>query len=268
MSNKPFLKWAGNKHRIMPIIEPLLGNGDRLIEPFAGSGAVFMASNFPRYFLCDINADLIGLFNNLKYNTSTTLAEIANLFDGTHNTEEEFYNLRKTFNNLDSYDIVKSAIFVYLNRHAFNGMCRYNSKKQFNVPYGKYKSVYYPIEELKNFIAKSAIADFVNIGFEDSMNMAVNGDVVYCDPPYVPLSVTSNFTNYSGDGFGIDEQKKLANIAFHLKTKNIPVIISNHDTPVTRQLYTGTSITTLDVHRSISSKKETRGKAKELIAVF
>ena len=266
--SKPFLKWAGNKNKLVPIINPLLGNGDRLVEPFTGSGAVFMATDFPKYLLCDVNADLIGLFNNLKYNPSAVITEITQLFDGTNNNETKYYELRTEFNSLQPTDIRKSALFVYLNRHAFNGLCRYNSKGGFNVPFGKYKTVYFPIDELQAFAQKCVLAEFHVMDFNDCLDLAVSSDVVYCDPPYVPLTPTANFTSYTADGFGMDKQQQLADAANRLTSKNIRVIVSNHDTAVSRALYANASITAIDVRRSISSKGATRGMAKELIAVF
>ena len=266
--SKPFLKWAGNKNKLVPIINPLLGDGDRLVEPFTGSGAVFMATDFPKYLLCDVNADLIGLFNNLKYNPSAVITEITQLFDGTNNNETKYYELRTEFNSLQPTDIRKSALFVYLNRHAFNGLCRYNSKGGFNVPFGKYKTVYFPIDELQAFAQKCVLAEFHVMDFNDCLDLAVSSDVVYCDPPYVPLTPTANFTSYTADGFGMDKQQQLADAANRLTSQNIRVIVSNHDTAVSRALYANASITAIDVRRSISSKGATRGMAKELIAVF
>jgi DNA adenine methylase len=268
ITSKPFLKWAGNKHKLMPIISPLLGNGNRLVEPFTGSGAVFMASDFPKYLLCDINADLIGLFNNLKYNPTAVITEITHLFDGTNNNETKYYELRTEFNSLQPTDIRKSALFVYLNRHAFNGLCRYNSKGGFNVPFGKYKTVYFPIDELQAFAQKSVLAEFHVMDFNDCLDLVTDGDVVYCDPPYVPLTATANFTAYAADGFGINKQQQLADAAKKLTAKNISVIISNHDTDISRALYADATITAIDVRRSIAGNGANRGMAKELIAVF
>lgn len=268
MANKTFLKWAGNKTRLMPILRLHIGGGNRLVEPFMGSGAIFLETNFSSYYLNDVNPDLIGLYNNLKNNTDALLQELDSLFDGTHAAETEFYNLRKEFNTLQSSDIRKSALFVYLNRHAFNGLCRYNSKGEFNVPFGRYKTVYFPKEELLNFAEKSQNITFVCSDFTDVLQQVQSGDVVYCDPPYVPLSPTANFTAYAQSGFTYDQQKKLAEEAKRLTSIGATVIISNHDTAVTRELYKDAEIHELEVQRFVSGKAESRGKAKELIAIF
>jgi len=227
-----------------------------------------MATDFPKYLLCDVNADLIGLYNNLKYNPTAVITEITNLFDGTNNNETKYYELRTEFNSLQPTDIRKSALFVYLNRHAFNGLCRYNSKGGFNVPFGKYKTVYFPINELQAFAQKSVLAEFHVMDFNNCLDLVTDGDVVYCDPPYVPLTATANFTAYAADGFDINKQQQLADAAKKLTAKNISVIISNHDTDISRALYADATITAIDVRRSIAGNGANRGMAKELIAVF
>ena len=290
ITSKPFLKWAGNKHALIPVLTEHFGKGKRLVEPFLGSGAVFMGTDYKEYFLSDINPDLIGLYNNLKHNSCDVIAETKKLFADNYNTESAYYALRDEFNNLqDSTAIRKSAIFVYLNKHAFNGLCRYNSSGKFNVPYGRknarknklderlfedsgddftISSASFPLEEMEKFAIKCEIAEFRLASFEETMLMAVEGDVVYCDPPYVPLTLTANFNSYSVDNFTMDNQRRLADLATELTNKNIRVIISNHDTDVSRELYKGATITEIDVRRYIASKSSQRGMAKELIAVF
>ena len=95
-----------------------------------------------------------------------------------------------------------------------------------------------------------------------------NGDVVYLDPPYVPLTETANFTSYSTDGFTHEQQQRLVEVAERLSSKGVRVIVSNHDTDVSRELYKNATIHTLEVQRNISAKGSSRNKAKELIAVY
>ena len=112
--SKPFLKWAGGKHKLVPIINEKLGKGRRLVEPFVGSGAVFMGTNFDSYLLCDANNDLIDLYNNLKVSSKELIKETLKLFEQRNNVEEKYYELREEFNNLDEKSIRKSALFIYL----------------------------------------------------------------------------------------------------------------------------------------------------------
>ncbi len=266
--SKPFLKWAGGKSKLVPILSEHLGVKGRLVEPFVGSGSVFMGTDFNDYLLCDSNPDLIGLFNNLKHYPKDLILQVNDIFDGRYNNEKAFYELRSEFNQLSSESLRKSVLFVYLNKHAFNGLCRYNSKGFFNVPYGRYSSPTAPIREMELFSEKSKRAEFICTVFSKTFAMVKEGDVVYCDPPYVPLSSSSNFTAYSKGAFNDEHQECLAKLAESCKGKNIKVVISNHDTEFTRRIYSTAVLHELDVHRSISSKSSTRGKVGELIAVY
>ena len=264
---KPFLKWAGGKFRVVPKIIEKLPNGKRLIEPFVGSGAVFINTEFNHYLLSDSNADLINLFLQLQNEGDVFVNYASTLFNAENSTEESYYLLRDAFNTTNDIRY-KSALFVYLNKHCFNGLCRYNSKGGFNVPYGGKRNPTFPIVEMLSFIEKAKNAIFLHSDFVKVMENAEYGDVVYCDPPYVPLSDTANFTSYSKGGFSLDEQNKLARMALKLKNRGIPVIISNHNTEYTQKIYKDAQIHEFDVQRNISCDGANRNKAKELIAVF
>jgi len=264
---KPFLKWAGGKYKIIDKIKASLPTGNRLIEPFAGSGAVFLNTDYSNYLIADSNADLITIFQFVQKEGLDFIEYAKGLFIPENNQQEIFYLLREEFNTTKDLRR-KAAIFIYMNRHCFNGLCRYNSKGGFNVPFGKYASPTFPEKEMINFHEKSKNVVFKVSDFSETMKEAVKGDVVYCDPPYVPLNLTSNFTSYTQDGFGMDEQFKLASLANELMEKGIPVIISNHDTDFTRNAYATAKIEAFDVQRFISSNASNRNKASELIAVF
>ncbi len=264
---KPFLKWAGNKYQIIDRIKTILPTGQRLIEPFAGSCAVFLNTEFPSYLLNDSNADLINLFEFLKKDGHFFIKYTQCYFQPKYNTEQAFYELRDQFNQTSDLQL-KAALFVYLNKHAYNGLCRYNSRGGFNVPYGRYKKPYFPEKEMLFFCEKASQAEFCNKDFADIMLSAKQGDVVYCDPPYVPLTNTANFTSFTSSGFNLDQQKQLASLASELAAKGIPVIISNHATEFTDEHYCSAKMITFDVQRFISCDGKNRGKAKEVLAIF
>lgn len=267
MENRPFLKWAGNKYALIERIRAVLPSGQRLIEPFAGSGAVFLNTDYPAYQLADSNTDLITLFQTLKTEGRSFIDHCRSLFTDEANDKEVFYARRKLFNTTtDSRD--RSALFVYLNRHSYNGLCRYNLSHQFNAPFGRYKKVYFPEPELRAFHIKAARVEFQCSDFRAVLAAARPGDVVYCDPPYVPLSETSNFTSYGSSVFGAEQQKTLAELAEMLCERGIPILISNHDTPFTQLAYRRAEITSFEVRRSISCKAHQRGRVKELLALF
>lgn len=264
---KPFLKWAGGKYRIVHRIKEQLPPGNRLVEPFVGSGAVFLNIDYSSYLLSDNNPDLINLFQILKEEGKAFVEYCRDYFTPALNREKEYYRLRSEFNRAADKK-QKAALFLYLNRHGYNGLCRYNSSGEFNTPFGRYIKPYFPEKEMLNFTRKAQKATFVCRDFRKTMTEVRPGDVVYCDPPYVPLSPTANFTAYSGGGFGIKEQKKLAELAGQLAGKGIPVLLSNHDTGFVRQIYHGAQITSFKVRRFISCHGDNRNRAGEILALF
>ncbi len=268
---KPFLKWAGNKFRVLPHLLPIIGDPKRYIEPFGGSMAVALNVSADEYVLNDINNDLVNLYGHVTdVNDDTFIKYCQELFyEG--NTREAYNEMRDLFNqSTDSLE--RSRMFVYLNRHCFNGLTRYNSKGGFNVPFGKMKNPKCPVNEMMQFrmyfLQKKH--RFMSTSFEDPAlyENIESGDVVYFDPPYVPASDTANFANYAKEGFSYDQQVQLAELAESLANRGAKVIISNHDTDVSRQLYKNAEIHSIQVARSIAANKTSRKKANELIAVY
>ncbi len=265
---RPFLKWAGNKYRIMDHIQNMLPEGKRLVEPFAGSGAVFMNTDYPSYLLADNNADLISLFQILSTQGEDFIKICVRLFRDATNKEAYYYRRREEFNKTTDA-VRKASLFLYLNRHGYNGLCRYNLKGGFNVPFGRYKKPYFPADEMLAFHVKSKRARFVHLDFDTVFSNLKTGDVVYCDPPYVPLSKSANFTTYSAGGFDLEQQHLLAQLAKRTRQQNIPVLISNHNTQFTRKAYkSADNIKRLQVRRFISCNGQRRKPASELLALF
>lgn len=265
---RPFLKWAGGKFRLLPKILHHLPHGKKLIEPFAGSGVVFLNADYDRYLLADINPDLINLFNDVKKGKSSFIHYCAGFFTEQHNTEQRFYELREHFNQLTA-GRERSALFLYLNRHGYNGLCRYNRSGGFNVPFGRYKRPYFPGHELEVFAKKAQRAEFRCQGFHKSFANTRKGHVVYCDPPYLPWSLTANFTSYSQKEFSLDNQHELAMEAGRVAQRGVPVLISNHDTKFARLIYDkATTVDSFPVRRFISCDGKGRNNAQELLALY
>lgn len=266
--NRAFLKWAGGKYPLLDDIKRHLPAGDCLVEPFVGAGSVFLNTDYSRYILADINSDLIDLYNIVKKYTASYIAEVRPLFAPQYNTEAHYYAFRAEFNaTRDKFR--RAVLFLYLNRHCYNGLCRYNLRGEFNVPFGRYSKPYFPEDELYNFSAQAQKAEFVCQSYDLTMRMVAAGSVVYCDPPYAPLSITANFTGYHTGSFSATQQQHLAELAESLHQQHIPVLISNHDTPLTREWYhNATQFHMLQVRRSISRNGSTRNKVGELLALY
>ena len=265
--NRAFLKWAGGKYPLLDDIKRHLPQGECLIEPFVGAGSVFLNTDFSRYILADINSDLISLYNIVKTRTDEYVQASRELFMPETNQAEVYYRFREEFNaNQDPFR--RAVLFLYLNRFGYNGLCRYNLRGEFNVPFGRYKKPYFPEAELYHFAEKAQNAEFHCLSYEECMDRADSNSVVYCDPPYAPLSATANFTAYHTNSFSPKEQAHLAEMAEKLVSKQIPVLISNHDTPDTREWYRSAKHFQVKVRRSISSNGGTRKKVNELLALY
>lgn len=264
---RPFLKWAGNKYRCLNDILPTLPKANRLMEPFAGSAAVFLNADYDQYTLGEENKDLIALYTHLQKEGDQFIQYCYRFFTDANNCAERYYALRSQFNQSRNTRL-RAALFLYLNRHGYNGLCRYNQSGGYNVPFGRYHKPYFPRLEMQHFHQKSQRAEFVHNDFRQTFKRAQPGDLIYCDPPYAPLPQSSNFTSYINKTFAEEEQITLAKLAMECATQGITVIISNHDTAFTRYHYRYGSIKSFTVRRSISCIANNRGEVKELLAIF
>lgn len=213
---RPFIKWAGGKTRVLPDLLPLLPKGDCLVEPFVGGASVFLNTDYPSYVLADINPDLINLYQCAAYDTKRLITTARDLFNGGNNVDTYNSN-RLSFNYQKSNpSTVTAALFLYLNRHGFNGLCRYNNSGDFNIPFGQYKKTYFPEQEIRQFAEKAndtetifSVADFRKTLTIKGINKST---VIYCDPPYLPSSDTANFTQYHTSAFTPAQHRELADV--------------------------------------------------------
>lgn len=267
LSIKPFLKWPGNKYRCLQHIIHDFPPANRLIEPFTGSGAIFLNTQYESYVLAEANQDLITLFHWVQQEKSSFIDYCRQFFSAKNNHPTRYYELREQFNSCcNPYE--RAAIFLYLNRHGYNGLCRYNQKGIYNVPFGRYIKPYFPHAELTYFHEKSQKAIFIHQDFQETFKLARAGDLIYCDPPYSPLRQHSNFSTYTQKKFGEQEHIALAHLAKNAANQGITVIISNHDTDFTRHHYEQATIKAFNVKRTISCHANKRAAAKELLAIF
>lgn len=263
------MKWAGGKYRILERITAALPTGKRLVEPFLGSGVVFLNTDYPAYLLADLNPDLTCFFRDVSTEGAAFIEFCASYFTAQNNEADFFYATRQRFNELGPGP-ERSALFLYLNRHAYNGLVRYNSSGHFNSPFGRYKRPYFPRRELEAVAEKCrrCAVTFETLDFKRTFALLRPGDVIYCDPPYLAMSATANFTGYTGSAFGKEEQAALAREAKEAQNSGCTVVISNHATDEALHLYKDARIERFAVSRPINCKKGGRGVVDELVAVY
>jgi DNA adenine methylase (dam) len=263
MAVKTPLKWVGSKARLMPQLRGHLPEGKRLVEPFAGSCAVMMNTDYDEYLIADINQDLI-IFHTQAAQHADQLLECALPMFTKDNHEDGYYDARNQFNRDSSLtELERAALFLYLNRHCFNGLCRYNRDGGFNVPYGKYKQPYFPEREILAFSEKAKRAKFITANFMETLNAVQSGDVVYCDPPY--LTDTDNFTAYHSGAFNHIHHGNLARQLRKLARKGVQVVTSNSDLEMVHYLYKGFDCVRVNAPRSVGAAAGSQKIAAEVI---
>lgn len=265
MTAEPFVKWAGGKRQLLPaILKRLPKKMGTYFEPFVGGGAVFFAlahrKAFDRAVINDVNKELMAAFRVLASGQVEALISLLQ----TYPYDPEFFErMRRTETTTD---VEIAARFIYLNRTGFNGLYRVNQKGEFNVPFGKYTNP--TICNSEKLRAAAQVLEGVTIEVQDfaaSVASAQKGDVVYFDPPYLPVSPTANFTSYTKDGFTFAEHERLAATFRDLADRGVGVLLSNSDTKTTRKLYKGFRVGRVQAKRAINSAKDKRGLVNEVL---
>ncbi len=265
---RPFLKWAGGKTRLAPTIAARRPRAfGTYHEPFVGGGALFFylyrQGLVRKAILSDINAELIATYRAVRDHVE----QVIRILQSFPHDEKFFYSLRAVDpRTLDLPHL--AARMIYLNKTAYNGLYRVNRRGQFNVPFGRYKRPRYLDPDNLRAVSKALQkVELRCVSFEAVLSWAQPGDWVYCDPPYVPLSATANFTQYQPNGFGLEQQRQLRDTAMLLYENGVAVTLSNSDTPITRELYGRPPFEIEEVlaSRFISSKATTRGPVQELL---
>lgn len=270
---RPFVKWAGGKRRLLKRLQPHIPERfGRYHEPFVGGGALFfhlasrrLPATAPWAVLSDANKRLVRTYRAVRDDPDRLLERLEDR--AKSHCKDQFYAVRAL--NPDDFvdDVEVAAWFIYLNKTAFNGLYRVNRKGQFNVPIGRYdKPNICDVSAVRAASAALQGAEIHHETFESVLDRAEAGDVVYFDPPYVPASKTASFKEYTRDGFTLDDQARLRDVAAELKMRGLQVILSNSDHEVVRDLYrSGFDLETAKCGRSINSKASGRGRVGELI---
>ena len=266
----PVLKWAGGKRRLLSqYARRFPKRFGSYFEPFFGGGAVYFwlysAQRLEgrKVVLNDINPDLINFYRVLKDDCAALTVKLAE--HQNKHEESYFYALRQM--KPEQMDAVeKAARLLYLNRTCFNGLYRVNSKGEFNVPLGRYKNPTI-CDPPRLSAASRALAGVTLLegSYKEATSTATEGDLVYFDPPYVPLNITSNFTSYTRENFGPSDQEDLAQTFRELAERGVKVLLSNSDTPRVRELFKDFKKHKILAPRAINSKADRRQKVSELL---
>jgi DNA adenine methylase len=261
-SVKPFIKWAGGKKWLTPLLKDLVPKKyNNYFEPFLGSGAIFFhLSPKTNSFLSDLNAELINCYKQIKTNPKLVINQI----DKFKNTEREYYKLRNT-NSPDK--IYNAAKFIFLNKTCYNGIYRVNSKGQFNVPYGHDRAVkIYDSENI--FFASNRLskANFRSADFEYWIDYIEKGDLLFLDPPYTLAHNNNGFIEYNQKLFSWEDQLRLAEFTNRVIQKKAFFILTNAYHSSVIKLYSKLGKhRELQRHSTVTSKSEHRGRVSEFL---
>lgn len=268
----PIIKWAGGKTKLMPFLSKHFPHDKsrRWVEPFIGGGAVFLNMFATEALLAGSNPDLINLYRNIQRNKPAFIREVQLLAE-RHFEEEDYYVLRNTFNStsFDDAPLQRAAIFYAMNRLGYNGLCRYNLKRKFSVPWGKRYQFSLDIQKVDYLSFRLSSVELKTADFGQTLEFTGGGDQIYCDPPYDKISKTS-FVSYDGIPFDKSAHVKLADMLVDANRKGASVAISNSMTPFTLELYEerGFDIHTHNAYRSVGSQSKSRKKEIEILAVL
>ena len=271
IKGKPFVKWAGGKRQIIDKLKKYVPDEfNTYYEPFVGGGALLFELSPKKAVINDSNKELMKVYKCLcDEDKFKKMCNVLNHYELEH-SEKFFYEIRnkdknkKTFERLSDY--TRAARTIYLNKACFNGLYRVNSKNEFNVPFGKKTKVNTydggNLITVSNYLTMNNIK-ILSVDFEESVKDAKKGDFVYFDPPYD--SDTSTFNSYTEEGFGKEEQKRLAKVFKELDKKGVYVMLSNHNTSLINDLYEGYNIHLIEAKRNINSNGKKRGLVQEVI---
>jgi DNA adenine methylase len=262
----PFLKWAGGKSRLLKQYSPYFPPRNEIrhyYEPFIGGAAVFFYLQPQKTTLSDINKKLVDVYRIVQQDVEGLIR----LLKEQKNEKEYFYRVRA----LDPADLSpqeQAARLIFLNKTCYNGLYRENRGGRFNVPFGRYKNP--KICDEQRLRTASTVLQGVNLqeaDFDQAVSNAIPGDFIYLDPPYAPLSATSNFTSYNRYNFLIADQRRLVDTFHDLTARGCDVMLSNSNAPIIYELYGDRGYHLIEVksRRNINSKADRRGLVTELL---
>ena len=270
LKTSPFVKWAGGKKQLLTRLEAYMPTSySKYYEPFIGGGALLLDVQPSKAIINDVNEQLLNVYKQLKADAESVIGIIHEL-DSVDCDKERYLKLRSVYNEKISRHILDAecaALTIWINKHCFNGLYRVNSKGLFNVPYNnKVGGASMNEENLRNigFYLNSKSVEIRTGDFEAACEDVQAGDFVYFDSPYIPVSATANFTDYTKDGFGYGDHCRLAELYRRLDALGAKVMLSNHNVDLVYDLYKGFKIEVVDVKRAINRDASKR-VGKEVI---
>lgn len=272
LKTEPFVKWAGGKRQLLDRIKPLMPEKyNRYYEPFIGGGALLLNVHPENAVINDTNIQLLNVYRQLKQNPEAVIAAV-NALDKEPCDKEKYLVLRARYNEkiqAQESDIECAALFIWINKHCFNGLYRVNSKGLFNVPYNnRIEGVSVNADNLRNIGTYLQQVEIREGDFEKACEDVRKGDFIYFDSPYIPVNETASFTDYTKDGFTLEDHKRLARLYRRLDSSGAKILLSNHDTPLVYELYRGYKIESVNVRREINSVASNRTGKEVLITNY
>ncbi len=270
---KPFVKWAGGKRQLIPILnENLPQSFGTYFEPFLGGGALLfhmlIERNKQKCSISDLNSDLVLSYTTIRDKVESLINSLKNHEKNYQkDSKSYYYSVRE---NKPRSQIEKTSRLIFLNRTCFNGLYRVNSKGKFNVPLGKYTNPKIVNEDnlrSVSHVLQSSKVDITCRDFEAVLRDAKKGDLVYFDPPYQPVSDTANFTSYTNKDFTHNDLGRLAELCMELDSKGCKVLLSNSDSKEVADMFSTKpwKINKIKANRSINSNSKKRTGHFELL---
>jgi len=270
---KPFVKWAGGKRQLIPILnQHIPKNFGSYFEPFLGGGAMMfhVFLNYPkqRFIVSDLNSDLVLSYITIRDRVDELISSLKNHAKNySKNSNSYYYSVR---DSEPKGQIEKTSRLIFLNRTCFNGLYRVNSKGKFNVPLGRYTNPNIVNEEnlrSVNQVLKSKKIQISCRDFSTILDDVKKNDFVYFDPPYQPVSTTSNFTSYTNRNFTYDDLKRLCELCEKLDSKNCKFMLSNSNSKEVLEIFSKNSwkIRKIEANRAINSDSKKRTGHSELL---
>jgi DNA adenine methylase len=271
---QPFLKWAGGKAQLLRQFEPYFpASIQSYCEPFVGGGAVFfhLKARFPklRARLCDNNEELVNCYAAVRDEVEELMGRLDQHLQRFRVDGERYYYEVRDQHKL-SGPVERASRMIFLNKTCYNGLWRVNGRGEFNVPIGSYRPEKVSLYDRENLRASCRALQKVELLVQDfrrTLTTAKQGDFLYVDPPYYPLSRTANFTSYTKEDFGEAQQKELAMLATQAAQRGTQIMLSNSDTPLTRDLYAAFNLKTVQARRAVNCDGSKRGRVSELIVL-